>query len=49
MVNLLRSRGVLTNTMGPDANILKLRPPMTFSIENADFFLERFDQAFSEL
>ena len=49
VVNTLRSLGVLTNVIGPHANILKLRPPMTFSIENADFFLERFDRALSEL
>ena len=49
VVDSLRSQGVLTNTIGPDANILKLRPPMTFSVENADFFLERFDNALAEL
>lgn len=49
VVNSLKSQGVLTNAIGPDANILKLRPPMTFSVANADFFLERFDRALAEL
>ena len=39
VVNGLRDRGVLTGSIGPDANILKLRPPMVFSKENADYIL----------
>lgn len=39
IVNDLRDRGILTNTMGTDGNILKLRPPMVFQKDNADFFL----------
>jgi len=44
VVNDLRERGILTNTMGADGNILKLRPPMVFSQDHADFFLQRFDE-----
>ena len=44
VANELRDRGILTNTIGPDENILKLRPPMVFSKENADLFLERFEE-----
>jgi 4-aminobutyrate aminotransferase-like enzyme len=44
VVNQLKSRGILVNTIGPDNNILKLRPPMVFNYKNADFFLEEFDQ-----
>jgi 4-aminobutyrate aminotransferase-like enzyme len=39
VVNGLRDRGVLTGSIGPHDNILKLRPPMVFSRENADYFL----------
>ena len=39
VVNGLRDRGVLTGSTGPGDNILKLRPPMVFSTENADYFL----------
>ncbi len=45
VVNALREHGVLTNTIGKGANILKLRPPMPFSRANADYFLERFEDA----
>jgi 4-aminobutyrate aminotransferase-like enzyme len=40
IVNDLRDRGVLTGSIGPDKNILKLRPPMVLSLEDADFMLE---------
>ena len=39
VVNGLRDRGILTGSIGPGDNILKLRPPMVFSTENADYFL----------
>lgn len=44
IVNDLRDRGILTNTMGADGNILKLRPPMVFGKDNADFFLGHLDE-----
>jgi len=44
VVENLRDRGILTNTIGPDANILKLRPPMVFRREHADLFLEQLDE-----
>lgn len=44
VVNGLRERGVLTGSIGPHDNILKLRPPMVFSRENADHFLGILDQ-----
>ena len=43
IVQQLKESGVLTNTIGPHSNILKLRPPMIFSRENSDYFLDRFD------
>ena len=41
LINALRHAGILTSTIGKHANILKLRPPMVFSIDNADTFIER--------
>ena len=43
VVNGLRANGVLTGSIGTHDNILKLRPPMIFSQENADFFLGVLD------
>lgn len=39
VVEDLRERGVLTGSIGPDSNILKLRPPMTLTRDNAEYFL----------
>ena len=38
VINGLRDRQVLAGPIGKDANILKLRPPMVFTQENADRF-----------
>jgi 4-aminobutyrate aminotransferase-like enzyme len=43
IVNGLRERGLLVGSTGPDANVLKLRCPMVFSHENADFALGLID------
>jgi 4-aminobutyrate aminotransferase-like enzyme len=43
LVNALRERRVLISATGPDANILKIRPPLVFSKENADLFLSVMD------
>ncbi|MBT8097202.1 MAG: aminotransferase class III-fold pyridoxal phosphate-dependent enzyme [Woeseia sp.] len=48
LVNGLKERGVLTNTIGPHANVLKLRPPMVFSADNADTFLQAFAEALED-
>ncbi len=44
LTNALRSNGILTNPIGKFSNILKLRPPMVFSKEHADLFVETFDR-----
>ena len=39
VINDLRDRGVLTGSIGPDANILKLRCPLVLSKADADYML----------
>ncbi len=39
VVNRLRERGVLTGTDGPHHNVIKLRPPLCFTKEDADRFV----------
>jgi hypothetical protein len=48
VVNRLRERGVLTGTDGPHHNVLKLRPPLVFSEEDADLFLETLEAVLEE-
>ena len=43
IVNTMRDRGVLISRIGPHDNILKIRPPMVFTRENADVLLSTLD------
>ena len=49
VVNGMRRRQVLISATGPQANILKIRPPLVFAREHADLLLERLDQTLSDL
>ena len=49
VVNGLRQRRVLISATGPAANILKIRPPLVFSQENADLFLDTLGEVLSAL
>jgi 4-aminobutyrate aminotransferase-like enzyme len=44
-VNALRERGVLTGSIGPDNNVLKLRPPLVLSTADADYMLDILDRS----
>lgn len=39
VVNRLRRRGILAGTDGPEHNVIKIRPPLVFTEEDADFFV----------
>jgi len=45
LVNDLRDRGVLTGSIGPDNNILKLRPPMVLQRDDADLMLQTLEDS----
>ncbi|MDH3588469.1 MAG: aminotransferase class III-fold pyridoxal phosphate-dependent enzyme [Gammaproteobacteria bacterium] len=45
IVNAMRDRGVLIGATGPRSNVLKIRPPMVFSRENADQLLDTLASA----
>jgi 4-aminobutyrate aminotransferase-like enzyme/Ser/Thr protein kinase RdoA (MazF antagonist) len=49
VVNRMRDLGVLTATEGPHGNVLKLRPPICFSREQADLAVAALDQALAEV
>ncbi|EGE61395.1 UNVERIFIED_ORG: 4-aminobutyrate aminotransferase-like enzyme [Rhizobium esperanzae] len=42
VVNALRDRNILISASGIEGNVLKIRPPLPFSTEHADIFLEAF-------
>ena len=45
VVNDLRDHGVLTGSIGPDANILKLRSPLVLTLPDADLLIETLDES----
>ncbi|MEM7511425.1 MAG: aminotransferase class III-fold pyridoxal phosphate-dependent enzyme, partial [Bacteroidota bacterium] len=46
--NRMREKGILMSTDGPLHNVLKIKPPMCFSQQNADQFLDYLDRVFQE-
>ena len=48
VVNALRDDGVLISASGPHDNVLKIRPPLTFSAGHAALFLEALERALAD-
>jgi 4-aminobutyrate aminotransferase-like enzyme len=47
LVNALRERRVLISVCGHDGNVLKIRPPLVFSMADVDWFVSAFTDALS--
>jgi 4-aminobutyrate aminotransferase-like enzyme len=43
LVNTLRERRVLISVCGHDGNVLKIRPPLVFSMSDVDWFCTEFE------
>ena len=41
-------RGILLNRGGRAANALKIRPPMPFSVEDADLLMDKLEAALTQ-
>lgn len=48
LANRMRDLGILMSIDGPDHNVLKIKPPMTFSRENAEELISRLETVLSE-
>lgn len=48
LANRMRDLKILMSTDGPDYNVLKIKPPMVFSTENAKELIFRLKQVFAE-
>jgi 4-aminobutyrate aminotransferase-like enzyme len=46
--NRMRDLGILMSTDGPDNNVLKIKPPMVFSRQDADLLLDAMAMVFRE-
>ncbi|MCF6249630.1 MAG: aminotransferase class III-fold pyridoxal phosphate-dependent enzyme, partial [Desulfobacula sp.] len=49
MVNRLKNRGILLGTDGPFNNVIKIKPPMVITRDDADMFVRVFDDALSTM
>ncbi|WP_176860731.1 aminotransferase class III-fold pyridoxal phosphate-dependent enzyme [Paraburkholderia phenazinium] len=49
VVNGLRQRRVLISATGPDASVLKIRPPLVFAAKDADRLLTELDAVLAGL
>jgi len=45
VVEGMRERGVLVGSEGPDGNVVKIRPPLVFSADDAARLIDAFDQS----
>ena len=43
VVNQMKQKGVLISLDGPDYNVLKIKPPLVFNKNNADYLLESLE------
>jgi 4-aminobutyrate aminotransferase-like enzyme len=48
IANRMREHGILLGTDGPYHNVVKIRPPMPFNMENSGFLLETFEKILKE-
>ena len=49
IVETLKNKGVLISNAGQYRNVLKLRPPLVFDLDNANYLLEILNQVFKEV
>ncbi len=48
LANRMRQRAILMSTDGPDHNVIKIKPPMCFTMADANFFLAQLEIVLSE-
>lgn len=49
IINAMRARGIIHSKLGRHKNTLKIRPPMPFSIANADLLFDTLDEVLTEV
>lgn len=48
VINAMRHRGIILSKLGRHRNALKIRPPMPFSIQNADLLFDTLDDVLAQ-
>ena len=49
IVEYMKEQGIMLSIDGPLHNVLKLKPPIVFSVENADFLVETLDRVLEQM
>ena len=49
IVNSMKEKGILLSTDGPDHNVIKIKPPMVFSKDNAHELVSKIDETIAEI
>lgn len=49
VVSRMKDKKIIVSSDGPDNNVLKLKPPMVFSIENVNHFVSVLDEVLEEV
>jgi len=49
VVSRMKEKRILISSDGPDNNVLKLKPPIVFSIENVNHFVSVLDEVLEEV
>ena len=49
VINKMKDKGILLSTDGPDHNVIKIKPPLAFNQQNADFLVETLDSIITEI
>ncbi|KAG5318116.1 AGT2L aminotransferase, partial [Pseudoatta argentina] len=49
VVSRMKEKKILISSDGPDNNVLKLKPPMVFTLENANHFISVLDKVLDEV
>jgi len=44
IINRMKEKGILLSTDGPDHNVIKIKPPIVFNIENAEELVKKLDE-----
>jgi 4-aminobutyrate aminotransferase-like enzyme/Ser/Thr protein kinase RdoA (MazF antagonist) len=48
IINYMKERGILCSTEGKHNNVIKFKPPLVFTKQNADFYIETLDEAIKD-
>ena len=46
LINHMKDRGILLSTDGPYNNVIKIKPPLPFNIDDCDFLTYELNQFF---